>query len=104
MISFRCTECDEEFYTFDAAARCHPGIGGVEETELVCLEASDACEGPVEMWYSGGVNGRSWPRCRFHGERRLERFENSIERYADSDVAPDWFDPANAGERWDDDY
>ena len=33
----------------------------------------------------------------------LDRYENSIERYADSDVPPDWFDPAAAGERWDDD-
>lgn len=24
-----CTECDSEFKTFDNAARCHYGIGGV---------------------------------------------------------------------------
>jgi len=36
--------------------------------------------------------------------RRLERYENSIERYADSDVAPSWFDPSYAGERWNEDY
>lgn len=71
--------------------------------EMDCLEASEDCDGPIALWYSGGLNGRSWPRCTFHGERRLERFENSMERYADSDVAPDWFDPSYAGERWDDD-
>jgi hypothetical protein len=35
---------------------------------------------------------------------RLERYEDSMEKYARSDVAPSWFDPADAGERWDDDY
>lgn len=70
-----------------------------------CLNYNpDTCSGPVEMWHSGGMNGRSWPRCSFHGKERLREHENSIERYADSDVAPSWFDPSAAGERWDDDY
>jgi hypothetical protein len=34
----------------------------------------------------------------------LDRRENSIERWADSDVPPPWFDPTFAGERWEDDY
>ena len=63
------------------------------------------CRGPVDYWHSGGMSGKSWPCCEKHGLQRLEEHENSIERYADSDVAPDWFDPANAGERWsEDDY
>lgn len=74
-----------------------------DETE--CLDYADHdCSGPVEDWWSGGMNGRTWPRCTFHGERRLESYETSMERYADSDVAPDWFDPAYAGGRWEDDY
>lgn len=28
---FRCTECDRTYPTFDSAAHCHFGIGGVEE-------------------------------------------------------------------------
>jgi hypothetical protein len=65
-----------------------------------CLEYSDECSGPVEYWHSGGINGRSWPRCTFHGNRRLDRHENSMEKYADSDVVPSWFDPSYAGEEW----
>ena len=68
-----------------------------------CLNWSEHCSGPVEMRHSGGMNGRSWPRCAFHGAKRLADRENSIEAWADSDVAPPWFDPTLAGERWDDD-
>lgn len=71
---------------------------------LECLESGPHCSGPVEYWHSGGSYGRSWPRCTFHGERRLDRYENSMERYAHSDVVPDWFDPSIVGERWGDDY
>lgn len=46
--------------------------------------------GPVE-----GV-----PRCDKHWEIRLDSYENSLERFADSDVEPDWFDPSYAGETW----
>lgn len=67
-----------------------------------CLEYGDECHGPVELHSLDGR--RAWPRCDFHFERRYDRWENSIERYADSDVAPSWFDPSIAGERWDDDY
>lgn len=69
-----------------------------------CLDdhGENTCRGPVE--YHSLDGGRAWPRCTFHFERRLERRENSLERYANSDVAPSWFDPTLAGERWDDDY
>lgn len=63
-----------------------------------CLEFSEHCVGPVDDWWSGGT--RCWPRCTFHGERRLQSYEDSIK---DSDVAPSWLDPSYAGERWDDD-
>jgi hypothetical protein len=96
-----CEDCGWD--TKYAPAECADSLTG-EHTPAHCLEESDACRGPVALWHSGGSGGRSWPRCTFHGERRLERFENSMERYADSDLAPDWFDPADAGERWDDDY
>lgn len=61
------------------------------------------CEGPVDYWHSGGINGRAWPRCEKHGLQRLEDHENSMAKYADSDVAPSWFDPSDWGERWDPD-
>lgn len=68
-----------------------------------CLEFGDDCRGPVE-YHLRPSDWKSFPRCDYHQERRLERRENSLEKYADSDVAPDWFDPADAGERWFEDY
>lgn len=58
------------------------------------------CEGPVEFHSIDPGRERAWPRCEKHWEVRLDRWQNSIERYATSDVPPPWFDPANAGEEW----
>jgi hypothetical protein len=60
------------------------------------------CRGTVE--YRSVPGGNAYPRCVAHFDARLRQYENSIERYANSDVAPSWFDPTIAGERWDDDY
>ena len=68
-----------------------------------CLEYGPDCSGPVEF-HSVGSSLKAWPRCEHHAEKRWERYENSMEQYADSDVAPSWFDPGDAGERWSDDY
>lgn len=65
-----------------------------------CLEygaRGEHCSGPVDLYWGGG--NRSWPRCTYHGERRMQSYEDSIK---DSDVAPAWLDPSYAGERWDD--
>lgn len=35
-------------------------------------------------------------------ERQRQR-QDSVADWADSDVAPSWFDPMDAGERWDED-
>jgi hypothetical protein len=68
-----------------------------------CLEYDpDKCSGSVEYRWTGGH--QHWLRCEYHGDLRLEHYENSMAKYADSDVAPDWFDPTYAGERWDSDY
>ncbi len=67
-----------------------------------CLNYGPDCRGQVDYRWSGGT--RHWPRCEFHIEQRLKAREDSSERYADSDCVPDWFDPADAGERWEDDY
>lgn len=74
-----------------------------EVEELVCLNQSEDCAGPVKL-YLRPSDWTSWPRCEFHQDKREQQRENSMERYADSDVEPDWFDPSYAGERWDDDY
>jgi hypothetical protein len=67
-----------------------------------CLNFNEDCRGPVDLHWTGGT--RSWPRCEFHQDRRMASRETSMERYADSDVTPSWFDEADAGERWSDDY
>lgn len=73
--------------------------------ELRCLERGPDCSGPVEYRHAGGMNGKSWPRCTFHGQRRLDRHYDptSCEAWADSDVPPSWFDPTAIGEQWEDD-
>lgn len=73
--------------------------------QLECLNAHDGkCRGPV-AWHSiDPGRQRAFPRCDFHWEERLDIRENSMEKYADSDTPPSWFDPSYAGERWDDDY
>lgn len=77
----------------------------LEDQELQCLEdhGEGTCRGPVEYRYTG--RGKSFPRCDVHWEKRLE-LEDRINRdYNPFGVAPpEGFDPAYAGERWDDDY
>lgn len=63
-----------------------------------CLQFGEDCSGPVDFHSVDG--NRAWPRCEYHFAERLKRYENSIERYANSDVEPEWFDPSFAGESW----
>lgn len=83
---------------------CREAYDGAH-TPARCLNENDDCNGPVELRWPG-YGHRSWPRCEFHGEERIERHNdpNSVARYADSDCVPEWFDPAYAGERWEADY
>lgn len=62
----------------------------------------DVCEGEVDYFSPYGFGGPL--RCDYHVQKRIESYENSMERYADSSVPPDWFDESYAGERWSDDY
>ena len=61
------------------------------------------CKGPVEYHSIDPGRTPAFPRCALHWALRLEQREHSIERYENSDVAPSWFDPSAAGERWEDD-
>lgn len=67
-----------------------------------CLDHSDECAGPVEM-HTVGDRLKAFPRCDHHYLSRLRRYDESLERYATSDVAPPGFDPTAIGERWDED-
>ena len=64
-----------------------------------CLNESKDCKGPVE--YRIRADGLSFPRCDFHWDQRLETEQHIKE--LESPFAPDWFDPLDAGERWDED-
>lgn len=72
---------------------------------LHCLDRHDnECTGAVEMRYPLSGTGRSFPRCDGHWSLRLAKQQAINERYPDSPTPPDWFDPAAAGEQWDETY
>ena len=58
--------------------------------------------GAVEYRMALSGTGKSFPRCDKHWGERLETQEQINERYPT--LAPSNFDPADAGERWDDEY
>ena len=69
-----------------------------------CIDNPDECGGEVELRPSLTGTGTSIARCDRHWWLRLQREEELRKVYPDSPIAPSWFDPAAAGERWDDDY
>lgn len=74
---------------------------------LECLDEhpdGQGCRGPIEYRMPLSATGRSFPRCEAHWEERLDRQAEINERYPDTPIAPSWFDPSYAGERWNDDY
>lgn len=76
------------------------------EEDLECLDhgrPDDPCEGAVEYRMSLTASGRNFPRCDHHWDKRLEEQERINRDYPDSPMAPAWFDPMDAGERWDED-
>ena len=62
------------------------------------------CVGEVVYRESLTGTGTPIPRCDAHWQQRLERDDAHRRIYPDSPIAPSWFDPADAGERWDYDY
>lgn len=69
---------------------------------LECLEGPEGCRGPVEYRLAPDRDDcKAFPRCEAHWERRLKSAERTMELL--SDAPPRWFDPAYAGESWDED-
>jgi hypothetical protein len=68
---------------------------------LTCLNSGPDCAGPVEYRMALSSTGVAHPRCEAHWARRLEVEQGLQERYPVH--APADFDPAYAGERWEDD-
>lgn len=74
-----------------------------EHEPLTCLDGPADCAGPVEYRTTPDRrDGKSFPRCEAHFERRLSSTERNLELM--SDTPPAWFDPTYAGERWSEDY
>lgn len=69
---------------------------------LVCLDGPEDCSGPVRYRMALSGSGRSFPRCRWHWAERLDYQAGISARYPDQATPPAWFDPAAAGESWDD--
>ncbi len=64
-----------------------------------CLQYDpQRCGGTVELFAPGP--GNAFPRCHVHREERARSYETSSERFADSDLPPAGFDPADIGEHW----
>jgi hypothetical protein len=65
-----------------------------------CIQyQADACSGAVEMFTPGG-QAQPRLRCAHHRAERKRAFNVGMERYAGSDVAPDWYDKSIANEEW----
>ena len=68
-----------------------------------CIDV-EGHSGKVEYRESLSGTGTPIPRCDGHWAKRLEKQRQLRRDYPDSDSPPAWFDEANAGERWNDDY
>lgn len=68
-----------------------------------CLnDYEGGCDGAVEYRFPLSGTGKSFPRCDKHWSDRLDLDDQLRNRYPVH--APSDFDPAYAGERWDEDY
>lgn len=72
----------------------------MERNECLDVRRGD-CRGPVEFRDALTATGKRFPRCDAHWEARLDEQERINRVYPDSPIAPAWFDPTAAGERWD---
>lgn len=70
--------------------------------ELECLDGPKGCQGQVEYRMALSSTGRQFPRCEQHWDERVAEQDRINERYPWNQ--PSNFDPAYAGERWDEEY
>jgi hypothetical protein len=81
------------------------GLRDGEEPECLDDATAETCQGELDWRMPLSGTGRSFLRCDLHWEARLAEQERIEETYhVNSAGPPDWFDEADAGERWDDDY
>ena len=68
-----------------------------------CLNLSEDCHGKVEYHLNPDRDDfKTFPRCEHHQAIRLRQAAEGIRKYG-GDVPPRSFDPAFAGESWDED-
>lgn len=79
-------------------------VWGWPVEEECCRLGMSPCRGSVEVHCSPSGSGRADYWCARHYDEALERDYRLRRDFPDSPLPPAWFDPANAGERWDDDY
>ena len=75
-------------------------------SDLRCLDRHAShtdCVGEVQYRDALSNSGISYPRCEHHWRERLTTQAIIDSQYPDQDMPPDWFDPADAGEQWDED-
>ncbi len=74
------------------------------EEKPECLDRhKGGCKGEVEYRMSLSGTGTPIPRCDHHWQERLDWQETHLMKYPDTDCPPSWFDPMDAGERWNED-
>lgn len=67
-----------------------------------CQDGPEDCSGPVGFHTTPDRrDGRAFPRCQHHAAERMDRAERNLEF---DDWARNRMDPADAGERYDEDY
>jgi hypothetical protein len=95
---------DDRDYAEEAANRAD--VEREHAEEMSCLDRSmgdaEPCVGAVELRDALSPTGRMFPRCDKHWKQRLDEQQGINERYPDSPMAPAGFDPAYAGESWED--
>ena len=70
---------------------------------MTCMDSHKGdCDGPVEM-HMRLSDWKEFPRCGRHAEAWYAEQERIQSAYGGV-TAPSGFDPAYAGERWDEDY
>lgn len=73
------------------------------EVRVRCLDEDETCSGEVAYRMALSGSGRSYPRCETHWQQRLRKQARIDRTYPDTPTPPSWFDPAAAGERWNED-
>lgn len=78
-----------------------PRCGVATPAELECLDGPGGCVGQVKPRWPG-YGETLWPRCKRHGDERIEREQENIRRNSpDGPGAPRGFDLLDADETWD---